>query len=338
MCAAETDAVPPSHWTYRAPTGDLSQGDVLKKTDEIKSLLEEVHPHYLKDDYTHFLVLTQTCDLVRRDKGACKSRYITLAAVRPLELAIKRALEKYQESPFEQVANVCSAKHRGRVGDFLVKLFNNNEHDYFYLHEDVALGLSPSSCAFLQLSIAIRARDHYEKCIKARVASMSEIFAAKLGWLVGNLYSRVGTDDWTPEHQKPSEFKKRVEETLEAACKWIDDEQLKGAVKKATPELVAKGEEAALAHLESFQQPSRRERLLAAMEKALLDSDGGDPARARKIVAVIIIGAPTAKAPPTLLITCCPSPAVDPTAGKTPWLPAPAATIAKPTAPPARLR
>jgi hypothetical protein len=286
MCAAETVEVAPSHWTYRAPNGDLSQGDVIKKTDAIRALLDEVHPHYLKDDYTHFLVLTQTCDLVRRDKGTCKSR-ITLAAVRPLDLAIKRALEKYQNSAFEQVANVCSVKHRGKVVEFLARLFNNNEHDYFYLHEDVALGLSPSSCAFLQLSIAVRARDHYEKCLAARVASMTDIFAAKLGWLVGNLYSRVGTEDWTPEHQKPNEFTKRIAAILEGACKWVDDEQLKGAVNKATPELLAAGEDAVLEHLDKFELPSRRERLLAAMEKVLAESDGGDPGRARKIVALL---------------------------------------------------
>lgn len=287
MCAAETDASAPGHWTYRTPTGDLSQGDVLRKTDAIRALLNEVHPHYLKEDYTHLLVLTQTCDLVRRDKRPCKSRYITLAAVRPLELAVRRALEKYQETEFERVANVCSRKSRSRMTDFLTRLFNNNEHDYFYLHEDVALGLSPSSCAFLQLSIAVRASDHYDKCLDARITSMSDIFAAKLGWLVGNLYSRVGTDDWTPDHQKPNEFSKRINGILDGACKWVDDEQLKSAVKKLTPELTAKGEQAALAHLGACAQPPKRERLLAAMERALSESAGGDNERARKLVAVL---------------------------------------------------
>src|SRR6266567_6106288 len=101
MCAAETRPTVPTHWTYKSPEGDLCQGDVLKKTDVIRAVLEQVHPHYLKDDYTHFVVLTQTCDLVRREGGRCGSRYITLAAVRPLEVAVRRELLKYQKSELE---------------------------------------------------------------------------------------------------------------------------------------------------------------------------------------------------------------------------------------------
>lgn len=284
MVTAEPVTPTASHWTYKQPTGDLAQGDVLQKTEALRGVLTEVHPHYLKDDYTHFLVLTQTCDLVRREKGACKTRYIALAAVRPLELALKRALEKHQKTPFERLANVCSAKARSRMSDFLTRLLNNNESDYFYLHEDAALGVSPSSCAFLQLSIAIRSADHYEKCLAARVASMTDIFAAKLGWLVGNLYSRVGTEDWTPDHQTQGEFSKRVASMLDDLCKWVEDEQLKNAARKATPEVLAGGEPSALAHLESFEQPPRRERLLKAMERVLAAVEG-DASQAQRLVA-----------------------------------------------------
>ena len=54
--------------------------------------------------------------------------------------------------------------------------------------------------------------------------------------------------------------------------------------------------------------------------------------------AVIITTAPTVRAPQTQLITCCRYPAAEPTTGRTPWPHALAATIAKPTEPPAKLR
>jgi len=284
MCAAETRPTVPTHWTYKSPEGDLCQGDVLKKTDVIRAVLEQVHPHYLKDDYTHFVVLTQTCDLVRREGGRCGSRYITLAAVRPLEVAVRRELLKYQKSELERLANASSSRHRARVGEFLTRLFNNNERDYFYLHEDVALGLSPSSCTFLQLSIAVRAAEHYETCLQSRIASMTDIFGAKLGWLVGNLYSRVGTEDWTPVRQRPSEFSRRISTMLEASCHWVDDEQLKVAVKSVVPAVIAAGKDAARRHIDGCELPPRRERLIRAMER-VLQAEGVDAAGARKLVA-----------------------------------------------------
>lgn len=56
------------HFTYKNEADMLSlcQGDVLEKTDALMGILEEVHPYFLKDEYKYFMVLTQSCDLVRR--------------------------------------------------------------------------------------------------------------------------------------------------------------------------------------------------------------------------------------------------------------------------------
>ena len=70
------------HFTYEPPKDDLRQGDLLEKTEALEELLEEVHPYYLKDTYTHFLIITQSCDLVRRNGNPPKSRYVTIAGVR----------------------------------------------------------------------------------------------------------------------------------------------------------------------------------------------------------------------------------------------------------------
>jgi len=84
------------HITYAAELEreSLQQGDVLLRTASIDALLKEIHPHYTKEDYRYLMVLTQTCDLVRRLGSAegkrCKARYISVAAVRPLERVIAR--------------------------------------------------------------------------------------------------------------------------------------------------------------------------------------------------------------------------------------------------------
>jgi hypothetical protein len=47
---------------------------------------------------------------------------------------------------------------------------------------------------------------------------LSEPFRAKLGWLVGQLFSRVGTQDW--ERQK---LKELIKDALADAAIWIED-------------------------------------------------------------------------------------------------------------------
>lgn len=214
------------HFTYRKPKGDLQQGDLLRKSESLKTVLNEFHPYYATHpDYTYLMVLTQSCDLARHN-GNSKARYITLAAVRPVETALERELKKYQYSSVEKQGNLCSRDNEQWIRDFLIKLFNNNIPEYFYLSEDVEFDLDKAYAAFLKLAIPVKA-EHFEKCLEARFAQLKEIFQAKLGWLVGNMYSRVGTPDWVPEQTTQENFNSRVEETLKNICLWVDKPILK---------------------------------------------------------------------------------------------------------------
>ena len=261
------------HFTYCRPNvEDLQQGDVLDKTRALKSILKEVHPHYLKEDYLQFVVLTQSCDLVRRDGKKCKARYVTLAAVRPLDLVVQREIEKHQND-FAKAAAACSERARQTVERFLERLLNNNEPEYFYFHEAPEFGFSESTCAFLHLSIALKADDHYQACLEARQLSLKPVFQAKLGWLVGNMYSRVGTDDWVPVYCTRAEFKKRIESFSKDACKWVDDKRLKAASKLARNEksLVSADMEAVRRFIDATTVPNRRkivlDRVAAVLEE-----------------------------------------------------------------------
>ncbi|MEW5924725.1 MAG: hypothetical protein AB1746_12130 [Candidatus Zixiibacteriota bacterium] len=215
------------HFTYQYPEGDLQQGDLqqgdlLKFTDTIKEVLNTCHPYYAsRSDYTFLIVLTQTCDLVRRRQANIKSRYITVAVVRPLEVAINRELGKYLRSGVEKKYNVCSNDNREWVEGFLKNLLNNNVPEYFYLEREPDLKIYEQYVAFLNLSIALKI-EHYDKCLSARFGQLKEIFQAKLGWLLGNTYSRVGTPDWLSIYGQ-ERFNEKIKMTLDKMCTWCDE-------------------------------------------------------------------------------------------------------------------
>jgi len=213
------------HFTYSEPKLDqLRQGDILRKTPELLSLIREVHPHYANEDYLYFQVLTQSCDLVRRNGKICKSRYLTLAAVRPMRLIVERALDGYEKKFIFDNQLFCSSVHRRALKDLFVKLFNNNDTQNFFLKASPDYGIDVDCCAQLHLSIAIRAYQHYDLCLGAKILELRDEFRAKLGWLVGNLYSRVGTQDYVPGAMPDEKaFEEFVQRTMEEYVAWVPE-------------------------------------------------------------------------------------------------------------------
>jgi hypothetical protein len=214
------------HFTYTDTPNPyaLSQGDLLKRTPALNEVLAAIFPHYHANPVNKFfLVLTQSCDLVIRGER-CKSRYITIAAVRPLSVVIDRELQRFQRHPLERALKFCSRQHFGALADLMERLLNNNESQYFYLRRDPFAGLAEDHCAFLQLSVPLKAELHYQTLLAAKIAQLSEPFEHKLAYLVGNLFGRVGTEDWLPHHATPEEFEALRTEPLESAAAWIPPE------------------------------------------------------------------------------------------------------------------
>lgn len=211
------------HFTYKDPDrSSLKQGDILKKTPELLALISDVHPHYANDDYLYFQVLTQSCDLVRRNGEKCKTRYITLAAVRSLDLVISRVLERIKETIEFEGKLFCSDMHKRMLEDFVNKLLNNNDTNHFFLQAETEHELDRHCCTQLHLSISIRAYEHYDVCLDGKILELQENFRAKLGWLVGNLYSRVGTDDYVPSAIPDQEqYKEYVSNLLNGYVAWL---------------------------------------------------------------------------------------------------------------------
>jgi hypothetical protein len=186
-----------THWTYGefAPEDDLEQGDILLPNAALRAVFAEVHRHFLGDKYLAFIVLTQTCDLVRRKRGACKSRYVTLGVVRRLDEVLPPLLASVCR---EVAPGYFEKESKAQAREFLARLFNQNEQGLglFYLHKDMDVGIGEPCVALLQVSIALRAHEHYDTLVKSRHGRLRHEFQAKLGWLTGNLYSRVATQDW----------------------------------------------------------------------------------------------------------------------------------------------
>ena len=211
------------HFTYVDVSDEgLAQGDILRRTSELDQILSEVHPHYADGKNEFFQVLTQSCDLVlRNDK--CAARYIAIAPVRPVRLVLSRYLERFHSGIWADGHPILDSKQKSIIVAFAKRLLNNNEAKYFYLEPDPRAGITEGCCTFLSLSIALKSELHYSKLLDARILQLTENFRSKLGWMVGSLYSRVGTEDWD-ESKLIKAVNSRIDE---ADVVWTDAEQFK---------------------------------------------------------------------------------------------------------------
>ncbi len=189
------------HFTYsESIDDDLMQGDIIERSPYIEAVLEKYHPHFFNNKKNlFFIVLTQSCDLARRGTATCPLPYITLGAVRPLDLVLEQKTKELSASGLPIDFPLFTSRSKNQYSQFLHRLFNNNENDMFYLHREPSTKLAVDCCAQLRLSVPIK-NEHYDECLKARILSLKEEFRALLGWKFGHIYSRVGTQDWPSEH------------------------------------------------------------------------------------------------------------------------------------------
>lgn len=206
--------------------GELRQGDLLVKNATLSQAISKAHSYYADaEDYTHFIVLTQSCDLVKRKNSAPKARYITLAAVRPLEVLVRRYIEKYRFPDDDMPVDICDRSSEYLVRQALERLLHQTEPGYFLIKSGSHPNIQSDLCAFLALSIPLRF-DHYESCVNAKIAELDDVFQAKIGELTGNLYSRVGTPALEEVKSNPDEIKQRFyEDVLYANTLWLSSTQ-----------------------------------------------------------------------------------------------------------------
>jgi hypothetical protein len=187
------------HWTYEICEGDsdLHQGDILEPNESLLSLFKDEYPQFTNQKYRGFLVITQTCDLVRRKElgNECSATHVGLSAI----LSIQDVISDSLKNRFGYLAPEIYARDmRKAVEGLMERIINQNENSLglFYLHPNLDSGITVPSVAVLRMAITVSAAVHYPTLQKARVGRLSKQFEPKLGWMVGNLYSRVGVPDW----------------------------------------------------------------------------------------------------------------------------------------------
>ena len=137
--------------------------------------------------------------------------------MRSLDLVLDRQLAQSSLAVVKAELPIVTARNKQRLSDFLHRLFNNNEPSYFYL-DSRDTPLETDCVAFLNLSIAIEAELHFQTCLDAKFLQLNDTFQARLGWLVGQMYSRVGTPDW-----ESKALSAKVRNTLKDAAIWVED-------------------------------------------------------------------------------------------------------------------
>lgn len=249
----------PIHWTYRIPKPeeDLSQGDIIARDESVLNILKGVHDYFRDPKYLCFIVLTQSCDLVMRS-GACKARQIGLGVVRSLDEVLA---DVFGETCGAGAARVYSRAGRADAKELVERVLNQNEwgHGYFYLHPHADVKIAVEAVAVLRVSIALRSREHYETLRGARCGSLDTEYRNKLGWLTGNLYSRVDTTDWADQPGGKAGSKKLVDKLLDGEGEgkniWIPEPLLQVARDKQI-DLTSIPREAILATLQKDAPPT----------------------------------------------------------------------------------
>ena len=277
------------HFTYKQNPDmtSLCQGDVLKVTEDISSVLGKVHPFFLNGQYRYFMVLTQSCDLVRRDGKNCKTPYITLAAARSYSDFLERMLLNGKYAEKVNGLLLMDEKNKERAYQLVERVYNNTEAEYFFLYKEDILDFPESMVVYLKLSIALKSDEHYNKCLAAKVIELEDEFKAKLGWLVGNMYSRVGTADWEGI-MSPQARKDMLKEDLASKCIIGSKEQLKQLKNELLGQADAAGDrEKAIALISGITVKTKYDKVMDIIEDAIQMSGKKIPTEEKEKLLII---------------------------------------------------
>jgi hypothetical protein len=170
------------HEMYKTPDAScLCQGDLID-FERVKPALEG-HQDYIAQQkhFLGFCVLTQTCDLVQSPRVA----FINLAVIR-------RLVDTFYD------ADVRTSRDRDRTAELIRQIINHleNKRGYFYLHREPLAGINEECVVDLRVMICLYTPLHYDQIFGARMGALSDVYANKLGWMAGHLFSRVPTKDW----------------------------------------------------------------------------------------------------------------------------------------------
>ena len=187
--------IPPYIYEDRSAEPSLLQGDILKVDGQFREYFDEFYPAIKPSDgkIQYVMILTQSCDLFKAEKRKPKLSHINVCLVRRLDSVIKRLISD-DIKPLE-VGNkkILARDALDQLKDKLSKLLNNTDQKtHFFLPKQSPF--KEDMVAVLPLSFSFRT-DHYDLLIENRVLGIKPEFQAKVGHIIGQLYSRIGTPD-----------------------------------------------------------------------------------------------------------------------------------------------
>jgi hypothetical protein len=186
----------------------LRQGDIIDLQKLITSGALDGHQEYIKQGsefFCGFCVLTQTCDLVReteeeaqqlqQKRGKPNKRGTPRQPVEFIGLAMIRRLRYVLNK-----THISDSDARRDTRQFLKTIINHNynKSGYFFLHQNDEQDryIGEDWVVDLRTIFSLVSDYHYTQIIDSRLLCLNEVYANKLGWMVGYLFSRIATPEW----------------------------------------------------------------------------------------------------------------------------------------------
>jgi hypothetical protein len=167
---------------YQEPPNEdlLYQGDILNP-ESLRSILKG-HQDYFADQpyFRRYMVLTQTCDLVR----ARLVDFIFLAVIRKLDDVFGR--RHIEDGPAKSSTSQL-------LRDLYLR--QPNKRGFFYLPKNAQYGIEEESVADLRVMFSVH-KSIYPRLLRARCGAITDIYAAQLGQIAGHMFNRIAIPEW----------------------------------------------------------------------------------------------------------------------------------------------
>lgn len=162
----------------------------------------------------------------------------------------------------QPVPGLYCEETRPKAEQLLARVFNQNAQaeGVFYLHPLARARIAVPSVGLLQVSVALKSHEHYDQLLKARSGRLADQFQSKLGWLIGNLFSRVATRDWDEPAWKAmaTAFLEPSDYVGDARPRWASRQQVRSAM-KAKVEIAGKSADEVVACLTAHKPTPPKE-------------------------------------------------------------------------------
>ena len=192
-------------------TDELKQGTIFSikniafdsKDRKTKLQFQEIYPEVNIDNIDYGIILSQSCDLVRRNKNPLpKTPYITIALLEPIEKFIEQKFPKTIEKlvqeysvQYENYRIINKEDLLSKISEKCSKLFDNRETFYFFISIELEKTLTKMFYVNLVKTFPFKAM-HYETFAKNAKYELNTAFANKLGDMLSYIYGRVGVENY----------------------------------------------------------------------------------------------------------------------------------------------